>query len=241
MAWMNSMRLALCGLLWSVSSLTQAATPTWEPVRQSDERGGIQTWVRTVEGQSIKAFRGVTEVPHTALAVLALMADIPQLHTWVYQCRSARQVKNLPPEQTYARFRGIWPASDRDVLLVTQVSQQPDGSILVDSRNVDGYPLSDDDVRIPSLRNTFRLVPLKGRWTRVEFETQVDVGGLVPSWLANLVATDAPLHTLQGMRKRLDEHNKYQIKSIDELPTYYLKGKPPVLSAEHLGVGIDPR
>lgn len=241
MVWMNSMRLALCGLLWGAASLTQAATPTWEPVRKSDERGGIQTWVRPVEGQSIKAFRGVTEVPHTALAVLALIADIPHLNTWVYQCRSARQIKSLPPEQTYARFRGIWPAANRDVLLVTHVSQQPDGSILVDSRNVNGYPLADDDVRIPSLHNTFRLIPLKGRWTRVEFETQVDVGGLVPSWLANLVATDAPLHTLQGMRKRLDEHNKYQIKSIDELPTYYLKGKQPVLSAEHLGVGIDPR
>jgi hypothetical protein len=50
MVWMNSMRLALCGLLWGVASLTQAATPTWEPVRKSDERGGIQTWVRPVEG-----------------------------------------------------------------------------------------------------------------------------------------------------------------------------------------------
>lgn len=242
MHWIQALISGLVLSSWlAMSSWAQAAPAAWEPVRKSDEREGIQTWVRPVEGQSIKAFRGVTEVPHTALAVLALIADIPHLHKWVYQCRSARQVKNLPPEQTYARFRGIWPASNRDVLLVTHVSQEPDGSVLVDSRNVDGYPLSDDDVRMPSLHNTFRLTPLKGRWTRIEFETQVDVGGMIPAWLANLVATDAPLHTLQGMRKRLDDHDKYQIQSVDELPTYYLQGKPLVFSAEHLGASGEPR
>ncbi|HEX5374166.1 MAG TPA: START domain-containing protein [Aquabacterium sp.] len=237
-------RLTLWGLLFSVlimGRLAQAAPSTWEPVRKSDEREGIQTWVRPVEGQSIKAFRGVTEMPHSALAVLALIADIPHLHKWVYQCRSARQLKDRPPEQTYTRFRGIWPASDRDVLLTTQVYQQDDGSIVVDSRQVDGYPLSEDFVRMPSLHNTFRLTPLKARWTRIEFETQVDVGGMIPSWLANLVATDAPLHTLQGMRKRLDDHDKYQIQSVDELPTYYLQGKPLVFSTEHLGARPEPR
>lgn len=237
-------RLTLWGLLCSVlitGGLAQAAPPTWEPVHKSDEREGIQTWVRPVEGQALKAFRGVTEMPHTALAVLALIADIPHLHKWVYQCRSARQLKDRPPEQTYARFRGIWPASDRDVLLVTQVQQQADGSIVVDSRHVDGFPLSEDFVRMPSLHNTFRLTPLKGRWTRIEFETQVDVGGMIPSWLANLVATDAPLHTLRDMRKRLNDHDQYQIRSMDELPSYYLQGQPLVLPPEHLAADTAPR
>jgi len=216
-------------------SVAQAAPAAWEPVRKGEGREGVSTWVRPVPGLSLKAFRGVTEVPYTALAVLALIADIPNLDDWIYQCRSARQLDGLPPEQTYTRFKGIWPASDRDVLIETHVSQLDDGSILVDSVNVDGHPLDKDYVRIPGLHNSFKLTPLPGRWTRVEFDTQVDIGGMVPTWLANLVATDAPLRTLEGMHHELEDKDGYpKVKSVNDLPAYYLRGKPLVLPDVHL-------
>ncbi|MDX1805074.1 MAG: hypothetical protein R3292_13440, partial [Alcanivorax sp.] len=38
---------------------------------------------------------------------------------------------------------------------------------------------------------------------KVRFETFVDPGGRVPVWLANLVATRAPLDTLRGLKAQL--------------------------------------
>lgn len=233
---MSVMRVALWGLLWcvwSVSGQVQAAEAPWEPVRLGDSRDSIRTWVRPVDGLQVKAFRGMTELPHTTLAVLALIADVPQMHKWAYQCRVARQIKTRAESQTYTRFRGIWPASDRDVLIDTQVRQQADGSIVVESRHVADFPLS-DDVRIPYLHNTLRLTPLKGRWTRIELETQVDPGGMIPAWLANLVAIDAPLHTLAGMQRQLAAQPRYQIKSVNQLPAYYQRHQPLVIPDEHL-------
>jgi hypothetical protein len=229
-------RRAVCTLLlaclaspaWSANSATN-----WEVVRQGQGREDISTWVRSVDGMAVKAFRGVTEVHYNTLAVLALLADIPGLANWIYQCKSSSQPSGYSPDHTYARFRGIWPASDRDVLFRTTVSQQADNSVLVDTQQVDGYPKDDDFVRMPLLHNAFRLVPLPGNWTRVEFETQVDLGGLVPTWLANMVSTKAPLVTLQGMQQQLGKP-KYQIKSVDELPVYYLKGKVLTFPESHL-------
>jgi hypothetical protein len=227
-------RHVFVALLLSASHLLSLAANNWEPVRKGQGREDVSTWVRSVDGMAVKAFRGVTEVHQSTLAVLALLSDIPNLSSWIYQCRSSEQPAGMPGEQTYARFRGIWPASDRDVLMVSSVSQQPDQSIVVDSRQMEGYPAQSGFVRMPFLHNTFRLVPLKGGWTRVEFDTQVDLGGLVPTWLANLVATNAPLTTLEGMRQQLQSKPKYQIKSIDALPAYYLKGSPLVMPPEHL-------
>jgi hypothetical protein len=39
--------------------------------------------------------------------------------------------------------------------------------------------------------------------------------------------------TLEGMKQQLPK-TKYQIRSIDELPTYYLKGKPIVMPPGHI-------
>ena len=230
---MRALRLGLLAWLMACLTLTAHAGNAWEPAQQAQGREGISTWVRSVDGMAVNAFRGVTEVHASTLAVLALLADIPNLASWVYQCRSAEQPAGWSPDHTYARFKGMWPASDRDVLFKSTVSQLPDGSVLIDSRQVEGYAAQEGHVRMPFLHNSFRLIPLQGGWTRVEFETQIDLGGLVPTWIANLVSTKAPLVTLEGMRQQLP-NAKYQIKSVDELPIYYLKGKPLVMPPGHM-------
>lgn len=229
----TTLRTMISAISLACLALTAHAGNEWEPVRQGQGREDISTWVRSVDGMAVKAFKGVTEVHQTTLTVLALLADIPGLSNWVYQCQSGVQPDKYSADHTYARFKGIWPASDRDVLFRSIVTQQADGSVLVDSQQVEGYPPQDGFVRMPYLHNTFRLVPLKGQWTRVEFETQVDLGGLVPTWLANAVSTKAPLVTLEGLKAQVGQA-RYQIKSVQELPTYYHTGKLIDLPASHL-------
>lgn len=222
----------------TLSSGARASSPepqaeAWTPMATDTAREGVRTWVRRTDDSPVKAFRGETEVHEPVPNVLALMADIPHLETWVYQIESAQRPAGFSPDHTYARFHGIWPASDRDVLMRSTVSQQADGSVVVASRQVAGYPAQSGFVRIPFLRNTFRLVPLPEGWTRIEFETQVDPGGLVPAWLVNLFSTKAPVVTLQGMRAQLAGNPRYQVHSLDDLPAYYLQGAPLQLPATH--------
>lgn len=204
----------------------------WQPIQQGSGREDINTWVRPVEGLPVKAFRGETEVPYTVPVVLAVLADVRNLANWVYQGQFSDHIATLTPDHIYMRFNGVWPADDRDVLIHIKVHQQGE-AIVVDSRGVDGLvPKNINYVRIPRLHNTFKLTPLKAGWTRIEFETQVDPGGWVPSWLANMVATKAPLVTLQGLRSQLSKP-KYQIKSMSELPANYPVEGTPTLPDWH--------
>ncbi len=224
---------AWCGAFLLMGALAAQAADNWEPIRQGGSgREDIATWVRPVEGMAVKAFRGQTEVHATAYAVLAVLADTRNLANWIYQGQFSEHPASLPADNIYMRFNGIWPASDRDVLFRTTVSQQGE-AVVVESNNIDGYPLNSNYVRVAKLHNIFRLTPLKGGWTRVEFETLVDLGGLVPSWLANMVATKAPLVTLQGMQQQIKKP-AYQVKSGAELPSHYNRDGRLVLPDWHL-------
>lgn len=230
---MHTLRRGLFGLMLAFWTFTAwASAGAWEPVKQGTARDDISTWVRKVDGMAVKAFRGVTEVNQPVLTVLALLSDTQNLPSWIFKCSSAVNPPNYSNDHTYARFRGIWPASPRDALFRRVVSQEASGSVLIETREVAGYPAADGHVRIPYLHNIFRLTPLPGGWTKVEFETQVDLGGLVPGWLANIVSTEAALVTLQGLKKEVVKP-KYKIKSTAELPDFYFKGKTLSLPPDH--------
>lgn len=226
-------QLLACTLALSLAPLGSAFAQEWQPIETGDARDAIRTWVRSVPGQAVKQFRGQTEVPHSVVSVLALLADVPGMKHWVFQCSESSLPAGLPADRMYLRFKGIWPASPRDVLLRTRVSQGADGVVHVRSEAVEGQPLDPDRVRMPMLNNTFKLTPLPGEWTRIEFQTQVDLGGQVPTWLANLVSTKAPLVTLQGIKNRLPQP-AYQVRAVKDLSAHLFDGPPLVLPAGHL-------
>ncbi|MES2089091.1 MAG: hypothetical protein V4532_03780 [Pseudomonadota bacterium] len=212
--------------------VAHAAAP-WEVVKQGEGREGISTWARPAEGMAVKEFKGVTEVHYSILSVMALVGDTSNLNNWVFNCKLAEHPAGLPADQKYMQFKGIWPASDRDALVKTVASQKEDRSVVVATGHVGGYPVREDFVRMPYLANEFRLTPLKDGWTRVEFETRVDLGGLVPAWLAGIVSTKAPLVTLEGLQRELKKPKYQAVKSPKELPTEFWRGAPMVVPDFH--------
>lgn len=211
------------------------ASTDWESTGESGQgREAVKTWARSVDGMAVKAFKGVTEVHHTVPEVLSLLSDTANLPNWVFNVRQSMHLVGQPVAHLYLQFKGIWPASDRDVLVRRQASQLPSGVVLVETREVEGYPEQDGYVRMRLLRNTFKLTPLPGQWTRIEFETQIDVGGLIPAWIANIVSTKAPRVTLEGLHKQI-QLPKYQGKTASDLPKGISKeGAVLKLPPEHL-------
>lgn len=211
----SAVLLALLGTL----ALPATAETEWEAMRTASQRGEVSTWVRPVPGNAIKAFRGVVEVPHSMLTALAVLSDVPNFPDWVFQCHAAEQNENWGPEHSRVMIKGIWPVSDRDVLVRSRLEQDPQTyAITIHSEATDTVlPPQPGYVRLPALNNIFRIEPLADGWSRVTFQTFVDPGGAIPAWLSNFVATRAPLTTLTGMKAQM-EQEIYQIGSLNELP-----------------------
>lgn len=212
------MRLLLSALLSLLLTAPAYAQEEWDLVRSAKQRDDVMTWVRPVPGNALKAFKGQVEVPHSLLTVFAVLGDIERFPEWVYQCDQARQLSELGHDISYVHIAGIWPVDDRDVVTRTQITQSPDTlAIKVATVAANGLmPLEKNTVRMPTLENSFIMEPLADGWTRITFETFVDPGGFIPSWLANVVAVRAPRDTLEGMYRLMDDA-KYQINSVDQV------------------------
>ncbi|MCG8394302.1 MAG: START domain-containing protein [Pseudomonadales bacterium] len=189
-------------MLWMLAMPAWAAE--WELNREGTERGEVTTYVREVSDSPVKAFKGIVEVPASMTSVLAVLTAVDTFPEWIFQCQGGERISAREEERIHVRFNGIWPVSDRDVVLANTLSQQGNGMVTLQSVNAEGVMDKQKGyVRIPALDNQFRLTPLDDGWVRVEFETFVDPGGSVPVWLANLVATQAPLKTLEGIKEQL--------------------------------------
>ena len=194
-------------------------TDEWKQVRVASERTDISTWVKPLAGNPLNAFRGQTEVPYPMLTAIAVLADVENFPEWVFQCHFARLMPEVSDDLAYIHIKGIWPVSDRDGVARTTITQDST-SLKTTLRSVAAHGVLDEvegTVRLPALDNRFILEPLADGWTRITFETFVDPGGMIPAWLANLVATRAPLTSLQKMQTRM-ALRRYHLKDKSELP-----------------------
>ncbi|ASK35329.1 START domain-containing protein [Alloalcanivorax mobilis] len=207
--------LALAATL--ASGVASAAEAQWQPVDKGEARTDISTFERGVDGSDVKAFRGVTEVQAPIVSVMAVMADASACEQWLYQCKAMELRDN---HRAYFRFKGIWPAKDRDALVQTKVTQDKSSkAVTLASHAVEGEPEHEDVVRVAALRDQFVLTPLDDGWTRIEFQTFIDPGGNVTG-IANTISKNAPKETLQGLRK-LATAAPYKDATLDDAMVRY--------------------
>lgn len=211
----------LAFLALTLCSVSPTLASDWVVKQQGEKRSDITTYVRDAENSAIKQFRGVVETQHSMFSAMSVINDISVCQEWIYNCQEARYHYAEDGEKfLWMMFDGVWPASDRDLVMKSSFIQEDvNGPVTVQSiGQPGGAPEQADYVRIPMLNNSFYIEPLTDGWTRITFTTQVDPGGLVPAWIANMVATDAPIRTLEGLQKMM---NKEPFKNYSEenLPT----------------------
>ncbi len=105
----------------------------------------------------------------------------------------------------YNQTNALWPVSDRDVISSAFLMQDSVSKVVtIRGEAMPKYrPTDPDYVRIPFARSQWRFIPLHDGMVEVEFTLELDVGGKIPQWLANLTATKGPYQTIRGLRKEI--------------------------------------
>ncbi|TVP59178.1 MAG: hypothetical protein EA349_03580 [Halomonadaceae bacterium] len=208
------------------------ADTEWETVKRASERGEVATYARPVSGSPVNQFKGVMEVPYSMLSAIAVISDVPNFKNWIFNCQGAeKRPEEWGNEYIHIRIDGPWPSRDRDILVSTHYSQDPETHIVTVHTQKAGGILKHQEgyVRMTHLDNYFFVEPLDDGWTRITFETLVNIGGRIPSWLSNMVSTRAPLQTLEGLKAQM-ARDKYRHATTDMLPP--LPGDPDIRFVE---------
>ncbi len=204
------------GLAIPASADTSKTEAAWEELFEED---GIKVWRRPVEGSSLVEFRGQGVIDQNVRKILAVLHDQDRKTEWMHQCVDNKLVAahGIGEMTVYNRTgSGFAIVSDRDVVARSKLTFDIEGRrIQVEAHSVQhpNAPEIDGVVRMPRLDLSWTFDVLDGTHTRATYQVAADPGGLLPSWLVNLVSKKIPFHTISNLRKQVmkDGYDKSQM------------------------------
>lgn len=195
-------------VLLAASMLTgrlPAETRDWQLV---SDRNGIQVYMQHGDQSPLKTFRGVTRFPLTdEYALVALLNDYPSYPDWLHFVDSARELSRTSERVRQLHFTTMlpWPLADREAVLQSRVIQSSDPAseeVVVDlSNRPELLPPDPDYLRFPHMEGMLRFRRVAPGQVEVVYQLEMDPGGYIPAWLANILLRDAPYFTLERLRR----------------------------------------
>lgn len=207
------MRLFIILLLSSFFSFgVQAETSAWE-LEEEEKNINLQIFTREVAGSNLKEFKGEMLVKTKLSTIAALLLDGQSAPKWMHQCEKFEVVEQIDALTAVVYFvnGAPWPVSDRDAVVMSVMSQDPETLVLKAEISVvdDLLPEDDDYVRIPHMKGFWLFEPLAEGQVKITYQVHANPGGSLPDWLANSVVVDTPYHTMSNMAEMLKKE-KYQ-------------------------------
>ena len=172
-----------------------------------NEKNGIKVYSSRVSNSKFKAIKVECELNATASQLVEVLLDIKACPEWLDHTKSCTLIKQVSPSELYyySEVSIPWPVQNRDFVAHLVVHQNPETKVVtMDGPAVAGFvPIKEGIVRVHSSRSLWIITPLKKSLVKVVYTLQVDPGGDVPAWLVNLLATQGPMKSFEGLIAQL--------------------------------------
>lgn len=201
----------------------------WELQSEDD---GIEVYLRDRPGDSFKEIKIVAQLKTGLNELMAALNDIEAREDWVYKCPEARLLQQVDKRTMiyYVRSNFPYPIRDRDIVIQYTWEQDPMTKVIVTrSKAVDGIVKNaKSTVRISKYQSNYVLTPLKDGTIHIEYVTQLDPAGSLPSWLVNKAITKGPIKSMNALFDILLHTERYKgakVEGVQELSEGYLSAK----------------
>ncbi len=188
----------------------KAQNSVWKCVKHKDD---IWVYSRKSDTTNFRVVKVTTQLKTTLSSLVRLVTDFPDNKNWVFLNEKTEILKKENPHLwiLYSQTDAPWPVTDRDIVSKTVLSQDSVTKIVtIRGEAIPKYrPIDPNYVRIPFARSQWRFIPLKDSLVEIEFKLELDVGGNIPQWLANMAATEGPYQTIRRFRKEI-QRKKYR-------------------------------
>ena len=188
----------------------------WELIK---DKNGIQVFTRSNTVSSFKEFKAIMQIEGKVSHFLNVLYDVDGLPDWAYSVRESKLLKreNNFNQVYYAVAKAPWPYKDRDGIYENIISWDKEKGVLLVKIEMleEGLESNPDYVRMDGY-GYWQVEKLSDDKVKVVFQMQVDPGGSIKAWMANMFVSDSPYQTLFGLRKVLKKE-KYRAKNYDFL------------------------
>lgn len=189
------------------------AQESWDLVKENE---GVKVYTRTNEVMSFKEFKASMIVKAKIEDFVSVLFDVDGLSSWGHNISEAKLLER--PNDTiqiyYAVAKAPWPYKDRDGIYKNTLNwDKSNRSLTVEIELLeDERELNKSFVRMDGY-GFWRVKEVSANELKIDFQMQVDPGGSIKAWLANMFVTDSPFQTMTGIRDAMNL-KKYQGKSF---------------------------
>jgi len=196
--------------LWSLW-LTFLLSPYFSNAQRncvlSKESEGIKVYLCDSEISNFKTIIVELDVPSNLSQYAALSLDIGQYKDWQYKAVAPRLLTQISNTELYyySEVQTPWPTTNRDMIFHFNMYQKPEDKTLFVELTIypDYLPLENGKVRIPRGHSVLTVTPIDKANVHVRYVLDIDPGGVVPAWIANMFAASAPWHTFKNFRDEI--------------------------------------
>lgn len=197
---------------FSMLSFALAAQSPAQPWTFKHEKSGIKVFYKD-EDTGIYDLKLVFSVHASMHALATLLTDVESYTKWVYKTNESWRVRTVSDTEMYYYNSSDfpWPMSDRDVVVRSNISYNPETKTLISaSKAVSGQvDLRKDRVRMDVTDTRWHCADKGNGDIEIEYTLKSDPGGVLPDWLVNMALDWGPVETMKNLKKMLNEE-KYR-------------------------------
>ena len=144
--------------------------------------------------------------------IIALFLDVDHFNEWQYKTRRAQVLKHISENELiyYAVVEAPWPFMNRDIILQMKITQDPlTRWISISSNALPEYMEKGDKlVRVHTFHAIWTFKGIGKNKIQAEYANQIDLGGLLPSWLTDIFVAQGPYETFRSLKQQIHSRSK---------------------------------
>jgi len=188
------------------------AQEKWNEVKNKE---GIQVFTRTNTVMSFKEFKATMTIDGKVNDVLSVLFDVEGLTIWGHNISKSELIERDGDSLQiyYAVAKAPWPYKDRDGIYSNKMiwdKQLKTLLVEIDLIESDMYA-NNDFVRMDGYGFWKIKEKLSGK-IEIDFQMQINPGGSIKAWIANMFVSDSPFYTMKKLREAL-KNERYQGKT----------------------------
>lgn len=171
------------------------------------QKNGISVFLSDVANSSFKAVKVECTLTGTYAKLIALLTNVSNLSTWIYNNKSSRMLqKNSPLDYIYHSETYMpWPLSNRDAVIHFRIKTDslPKFLSISGSGEPKFTPNISGKVRVPHYKASWKVTMPTSKTIQISYFLEIDPGGSIPAWLANSFAEKGPYGTFSNLAEQL--------------------------------------
>lgn len=203
-------------LLFCFSSRAISQASDWKFIKKTD---GISIYHKKVGNGNLKDVKIETMFDSNLSTITEALLDVPAFNKWIYKVEYSKILRVINGSQVeyYNRINMPWPSTDRDIVAINKVSQNPNTKEVIseDICNWKGLAEKKDLVRIKDFYAKWTFIPTRNG-VKGTYIFHSDPGGDLPSAVVNLFINEGPVNSIKGLKNmlKLDKYKNNNTHNI---------------------------